>query len=76
MSDPYQRDFATPLQAVHRAAGAAATKKALAERPEVDWEAACKRVRAMLRRQYAHGGMDGPALRHETTTQRQEGASQ
>lgn len=33
----------------------------------MDWAVACKRVRDMLKRQYAKGAMDGPELRHETT---------
>lgn len=72
---PPQRDFAPNLQACHRSAGAAATKKALEDRPAVDWSVACKRVREMLKRMYADGAMDGPELRHETS-RRREGATQ
>lgn len=59
MSDPYQRDFAAPLQPAHRIRGAAATKRTKEPSPDVDWDAVIKRFRRDMRKRYKGAPKDG-----------------
>jgi hypothetical protein len=49
---PPQRDFAARLQAAHRSAGAASTKRSLGEQQVVDWNAVIKRFKKDMARRW------------------------